>query len=185
MALGFAIGSACFLVAPFPGYLDLVGPTAAAVTFFVGSVFFTVAGALQTWLAVPGRRQRGAGRAAWWAAAVQSLGTLWFNVTTFRALHTALTSPRYDALVWRPDALGSVGFLVSGVIAYRASARRGWLPARATTGWWQPGVNGLGLRRPVGRRPTPPCRTRGGHRGPSPAPGRRTPRSAGTARPAA
>jgi hypothetical protein len=144
MALSFAIGSTCFLLGPFPGYLDLVGPEADALTFFVGSVFFTVGGALQTWLAVPGRRQRGAGRAAWWAAGVQFLGTLWFNVTTFRALHTALTSPRYDALVWRPDALGSVCFLVSGVIAYRVSVRRGWLPVRGTSGWWQPGVNLLG-----------------------------------------
>ena len=34
--------------------------------------------------------------------------------------------------------------LVSGVIAYRASARHGWLPARGSQGWWQPGVNLLG-----------------------------------------
>jgi hypothetical protein len=144
MAWAFAIGSTCFLVGPFPGYLDLVGPVADAVTFFVGSLFFTVGGALQTWLAAPGRRGAGAGRAAWWAAAVQFLGTLFFNVTTFRALYTAITSPSYDPLVWRPDALGSVCFLVSGVIAYRASARRGWLPLRGSSGWWQPGVNLLG-----------------------------------------
>jgi hypothetical protein len=55
MAWAFAIGSTCFLVGPFPGYLDLVGPVADAVTFFVGSLFFTVGGALQTWLAAPGR----------------------------------------------------------------------------------------------------------------------------------
>ena len=47
--------------------------------------------------------------------------------TTFRALDTALGNPDYDALVWRPDALGSVCFLVSGVIAYRAP-RQGWQP---------------------------------------------------------
>ena len=85
MALAFAIGSLCFLVGPFPGYLDLVGPTADAVTFFVGSVFFTVGGGLQTWLAAPERRTPGAGRSAWWAAVVQSAGTLFFNVTTFAA----------------------------------------------------------------------------------------------------
>jgi hypothetical protein len=144
MALAFAVGSLCFLVGPFPGYLDLVGPTADAATFFVGSVFFTVGGGLQTWLAGPGRRLRGAGRAAWWAAVVQSAGTLFFNVTTFRALQTAIGAPDYDRLVWRPDAFGSVCFLVSGAIAYRASARRGWWPRRGGPGWWQPAVNLLG-----------------------------------------
>jgi YrhK-like protein len=75
---------------------------------------------------------------------VQSAGTLFFNVTTFAAMHTALTNPHYDRLVWRPDALGSICFLLSGVIAYAASQRRGWRPARGAPGWWQPGVNLLG-----------------------------------------
>jgi uncharacterized iron-regulated membrane protein len=122
MATLFAVGSACFLIGPFPGYQQLVGATAAAVTFFAGSIFFTAGGALQTWLAVP---QRGA---ALWAAAIQSAGTLFFNVTTFRALHTAVTAPDYNRLVWRPDALGSICFLVSGVIAYRAARPRDWPP---------------------------------------------------------
>jgi hypothetical protein len=118
MALLFATGSVCFLVGPFPGYLQLVGPEAVGVTFFAGSILFTAGGALQTWLALPGRRSPGLGRAAWRAAAVQSAGTLFFNVTTFQGMHTALTDPHYDRLVWRPDALGSVCFLVSGYLAY-------------------------------------------------------------------
>jgi hypothetical protein len=142
MAASFAIGSACFLVGPFPGYASLVGDTADAVTFFAGSIFFTVGGALQTALAAPARH--GAGRGAWWAAVIQSAGTLFFNVTTYRALHTALSSPEYNRLVWRPDALGSVCFLVSGAIAYGASPRRGrWglAPSRSFQGWWEPAVN--------------------------------------------
>src|SRR5207253_9602247 len=39
------------------------------------------------------------------------------------------------------DALGSICFLVSGAIAYRASSRRGWRPARGFPGWWEPAVN--------------------------------------------
>jgi hypothetical protein len=140
MATFFAAGSACFLVGPFPGYVQLVGATADAATFFAGSILFTLGGALQTWLAVPGRHDA-AGRAALWAAAIQSAGTLFFNVTTFRALHTALSAPDYNRLVWRPDALGSICFLVSGAIAYRASPRRGWRPARGFPGWWEAAVN--------------------------------------------
>lgn len=147
MALCFALGSTCFLIGPFPGYAQLVGESADAVTFFVGSILFTSGGALQSWLAWPQRRVAGGGRAAWWAAVVQSAGTVFFNVTTYQAMHVALTSSEYDRLVWRPDWRGSVCFLVSGTIAYRASrrqARHALLPARDGAGWWQPAVNLLG-----------------------------------------
>ena len=147
MSVCFAVGSMCFLIGPFPGYLQLVGERADAVTFFAGSILFTAGGALQSWLAWPERRLAGGGRAAWWAAVVQSAGTLFFNVTTYRAMHVALTNPEYDKLVWRPDWRGSICFLVSGAIAHGASHRGGWhglLPVRAGAGWWQPAVNLLG-----------------------------------------
>ncbi|MBV9415183.1 MAG: YrhK family protein [Solirubrobacterales bacterium] len=144
MALCFALGSTCFLIGPFPGYVQLVGESADGVTFFVGSILFTTGGALQSWLAWPDRHERGAGRAAWWSAVIQSAGTLFFNRTTFRAMQTAVSSSNYNRLVWRPDALGSICFLVSGAIGYLASPRHGWLPAREGPGWWQPAVNLLG-----------------------------------------
>ncbi len=144
MAVLFAAGSTCFLIGPFPGYAHLVGDAADAVTFFVGSVLFTAGGVLQVVIALPDRRARQAGRAAWWAAAIQSAGTLCFNVTTYRAMYTALSSAEYNKLVWRPDAVGSICFLISGAIAYRASPRRGWLPVRGGRGWWEASVNLLG-----------------------------------------
>jgi len=126
----FAAGSTCFLVAPMPWFLQLVGPAADAAVFFVGSLLFTSAAALQ-WLETinadpgPGRR---AGRLRigtfeprridWWSNGVQLVGTVFFNVTTFRALQVSIESASYDQLVWRPDALGSVCFLLSGYLAY-------------------------------------------------------------------
>jgi hypothetical protein len=144
MALCFALGSTCFLIGPFPGYVQVVGASADGVTFFVGSILFTAGGALQSLLAWTDRRIPGAGRAAWWAAIVQSAGTVFFNVTTYQAMHVTLSNPDYDKLVWRPDWRGSICFLVSGAIAYRASRRHGWLPVRDGAGWWQPAVNLLG-----------------------------------------
>jgi YrhK-like protein len=145
MALFFALGSACFVIGPFPGYAQLVGASADAVTFFVGSILFTAGGALQSLTAFPERHSGAAGAAAaWWAAAVQSAGTLFFNVTTYQALHTSLSNSNYDRLVWRPDAFGSICFLISGAIAFHASARHGWLPARGRRGWWEPALNLLG-----------------------------------------
>ncbi|MEU4694004.1 hypothetical protein [Actinoplanes sp. NPDC023714] len=121
MAWCFAIGSLCFLIGPLDVYAGLVGATADAVTFFAGSIFFTAGGALQVRHAVT--------RADRWAAWIQSAGTLFFNVSTFRALQVVVADPDYDRLVWRPDMFGSICFLVSGVIAYRAAGRRGWQPA--------------------------------------------------------
>ena len=144
MALCFAVGSTCFLVGPFPGYAELVGAAAVGITFFVGSIFFTAGGALQARLAFPERHAADGGRAAWWVAVVQSAGTLFFNVSTFHALATLPSGAGYDRLVWRPDAFGSVCFLISGAIAYRAAPRRGELPARGHAGWWEPLVNLLG-----------------------------------------
>ena len=144
MAAAFALGSTCFLIGPFPGYAQLVGGRADAVTFFVGSILFTAGGALQASIAYPHRRASPGDRASWRAAAVQSAGTVFFNVSTFAALSAAVSDPAYDRLVWRPDAFGSICFLVSGLIAYAASPRRGLLPVRGPSGWWTPAVNLLG-----------------------------------------
>jgi hypothetical protein len=144
MAVCFAAGSLCFVVGPFPGYASLVGDAADAVTFFAGSILFTLGGALQVVSAWPDRHASDHRRGDWWAAVIQSAGTLCFNVTTFRAMNTALSSTEYNKLVWRPDAVGSIFFLVSGAIAYRVSARRGWLPVRGGPGWWEASVNLLG-----------------------------------------
>lgn len=127
MAALFALGSVCFVVGPFPGYAQWVGAHADAVTFFAGSLLFTGGAALQAAIAFPERH--GAvpgddGRAAWRAAAVQLAGTLFFNLSTAHAVRTSLTDSSYDRVVWRPDAFGSICFLISGAIAYRAAAGR-------------------------------------------------------------
>jgi uncharacterized membrane protein YhhN len=132
MALFFACGALCFLIGPLRLYTDIVGPEADAVTFSVGALLFTAGGAVQVRLAWPTL-----GDQLWWAAIVQSIGTLLFNVTTTMALSTTLSNPDYDRLVWRPDAIGSACFLVSGWIAWRAT------PA-AHPGGWEAAVNLLG-----------------------------------------
>jgi hypothetical protein len=117
----FAIGSACFLVGPFPGFVELVGSETDAAVFFGGSIFFTSAALLQM-LHSDGGLDR-------WACVVQFAGTLFFNVSTFHALQTGLDTNEYNRLVWRPDWRGSICFLVSGVLAYLAVRH---LSSRAT-----------------------------------------------------
>src|SRR4051794_11645734 len=84
----FAIGSACFLVAPFPGFVELVGSLVDGVVFFVGSLFFTSAALLQALQAVDPLDR--------WSSLIQFAGTIFFNVSTFRALQAALPPPAYD-----------------------------------------------------------------------------------------
>jgi hypothetical protein len=47
IAIGFAVGSACFFIGPFPGFVQLVGAGADGAVFFAGSVFFTLAAGLE------------------------------------------------------------------------------------------------------------------------------------------
>ena len=66
-----------------------------------------------------------------WAAAIQFIGTLLFNLSTFRAVFDA------DAdKVWRPDLVGFIAFLVSSVLACHAVSvrERLWDPTSRT---WQ------------------------------------------------
>ena len=127
VAVLFMVGSACFALGAVPAYLDLVGVEADGVTFFVGSLFFTSAAALQLWLSTD-RAQR-------WAGGVQFAGTLLFNVSTFAALNASLSADQADHRVWTPDVLGSIAFLVASALAY-AEVRRPWLRWRPLDLGW-------------------------------------------------
>ena len=141
-AWGFAAGSLCFLVGALPPYAGAVGAVATGVTFVVGSVFFTAAGGGR--LGLCGRRPRRAGappagRGACGPAAVQLVGTLCFNVSTTAALVAAVKAPTALWVGWRPDAYGSVAFLVSSALAVLATRDRGHLwdtDARTWHGTW-------------------------------------------------
>ncbi|WP_314502168.1 hypothetical protein [uncultured Microbacterium sp.] len=126
-AWGFAIGSLFFAVGAVPFYADAVGEVAANATFFVGAVFFTLAALIQ--LLLSGRRPPREGssrsdRADWWAAAVQFAGTLFFNLSTSAALITAVNEDARVGSGWRPDAWGSVCFLVASAFAVVATTDR-------------------------------------------------------------
>jgi hypothetical protein len=135
IAVLFAIGSTCFLVGPFPGLVQLVGSEIDALVFFVGSLFFTSAAALQY---VDGGLFRPRSL-DWWSNAIQLAGTVFFNVSTFDALRRGLDAIEYDRLVWTPDTRGSICFLVSGCLAMLAVRT-----ARRTRDWWIALVNLLG-----------------------------------------
>jgi hypothetical protein len=128
----FAIGSACFAIAALPPFAVAVGTNPDNVTYFIGSLFFTSAAFLlyvetaSTDTNLDSSHRRGIRflfkvehrRIDWWAAAIQLLGTLWFNRTTLSALIIGLGHSAAHHPVWRPDAFGSICFLISSWLAW-------------------------------------------------------------------
>ncbi len=110
----FAIGSLCFFIGPFPGFVNLVGAEADGITFFVGSLFFTSAALLQA------LESHGKDRLP---TLIQFAGTIFFNVNTYRALQTTIDNSDVNRLIWAPEVVGSACFLISGVMAF-ADIRR-------------------------------------------------------------
>jgi YrhK-like protein len=132
MGVLFAVGSVCFALGSFPPYATAVGVTPDNITFFIGSIFFTTASFLQ-YMEVASApsdlvtsHRGGFGslwrfrhrRIDWWAAGIQLIGTVWFNRTTLSALLVGLGASPAHHPIWRPDALGSICFLVSSWLAW-------------------------------------------------------------------
>ena len=151
----FMVGSACFALGALPGYDRWVGTRADNVTFFVGSIFFTSAAVLQYLEVVNAQPigDSGSGRQRvrfltweprridWWASAVQLVGTVFFNISTFVALAASLGAAKVNRFVWRPDAFGSVCFLVASELAFAEVGHR-WVSWRPRVrSWWIAALN--------------------------------------------
>ncbi|MER7751940.1 hypothetical protein [Kitasatospora sp. NPDC097643] len=147
IAVLFAVGSLLFAVGSVPGYADAVGTRGDTVTYFVGSLFFTSASFLcyrETVDAAPPAQNPHhrrfftyqPHRIDWWATAVQLVGTVYFNVSTGLAMADNLSAEAAHQHVWRPDAIGSVCFLVASALAWY-EACHGWLAWRPRSwAWW-------------------------------------------------
>ena len=155
----FAVGSICFALGALPAYLDAVSARTDGLTFFVGSIFFTCASYLSFVEAAnsPGAVQTGPVRHLpfrvadwrprsidWWATAIQLVGTLYFNVMTLLALYDAWSVSQENRLVWRPDVVGSICFLVASYLAWAEVCHSvGRLRFRELS-WWIVVLNLLG-----------------------------------------
>jgi hypothetical protein len=149
-AVLFMIGSFLFALGSFPLYSQRVDPGTVGVTFFVGSIFFTSAGAAQLLFTI--RTERPADRAgrlfdhgfAWWSAAVQLVGTVLFNVSTFDALLDGLSTEQTNRLVWSPDLFGSVAFLLASYLAWVDLLGIRWVVRSDDDEWWVVALNAAG-----------------------------------------
>ena len=150
----FIVGSTCFAVGAFPPTAATLGDAAGWV-FFVGSIFFTSAAYLQYYEATnEGDHIEGHGRTkrfigihtqsiGWWATAIQLIGTLWFNSSTFNALRD-LASRQEEALVWAPDAFGSICFLAASGLALIEICDKLWCWKPQLLTWRIAAINMIG-----------------------------------------
>jgi hypothetical protein len=155
----FAVGSICFALGALPAYLDRVSARTDGLTFFVGSIFFTAASYLSFVEAanspdaiqggpvshLPFRLADWRPRSIdWWATAIQLVGTVFFNVMTLLALHDNWSVSEENRLVWRPDVIGSICFLVASYLAWAEVCHSvGRLRFRDLS-WWIVVLNLLG-----------------------------------------
>ncbi|MFZ4778604.1 MAG: hypothetical protein ACOYM3_24820 [Terrimicrobiaceae bacterium] len=163
----FALGSFLFglgsLLCLVPALADAWRIDALAINliYFSGSIPFTIAAYLQLFQAAnsgdiapeTGTRVPPAKRIllgweprniGWLSCALQFVGTLFFNLNTFDPVIPGLTPAMQNIVVWAPDLLGSVLFLVSGYLAFAETAHAWWRWEPESISWWVTFTNLLG-----------------------------------------
>ena len=167
IAVLFIIGSACFAPGGFasnwPRYLPPVFNDSGVnnTVFFVGSLFFTSAAWLQLLEAIngdvtdigtsagtPGRSWRWFAwkphNAGYSASLVQFTGTVLFNFNTADAMIAGPGWVGGDLLIWTPDVIGSVCFLIASYLTLIEVSHRFWSVQPRLVGWWIAVLNLLG-----------------------------------------
>jgi hypothetical protein len=159
-ATAFVVGGSLFSLGALLAQAHVGGPRSAAAVFMVGGVFFSTGGyasVLQVANAPRGADPDGVVRAPrwrWWSiepgrldwasAVALFVGTLYFGASLTAALAGDLTTAQLHRLVWSPEVIGCVLFLVSGHLALTEMHRDRPRGRRADLGWWIAVVNQAG-----------------------------------------
>jgi hypothetical protein len=147
------IGGSLFALGAAEAQLGSGDASTTASIYLAGGVFFSTGGYATVLLALNGGAR--ATRWRWWgyqrrdltwlSALVLFAGTLAFGISLISAFINGLRAHGVDRLVWRPEFVGCVLFLVSGHLGMRAICRR---PLPCTRwrelDWWLVAVNQLG-----------------------------------------
>jgi len=159
-ASAFVLGGSLFALGAALSQGDVGGPRLSAAVYLVGGVFFTT-GAYAALLQVA-NAPRGAdpdgllrtppwrwwslepGRLDWSSAVTLFVGTLFFGASLLNGLIGDLTVAQVHRLVWSPEAIGCVLFLVSGHLALTEIHHDRPRGRRRDLGWWIVVVNQLG-----------------------------------------
>jgi len=159
-ATAFVIGGSLFCLGAVLAQAHVGGPRLAAAVFMVGGVFSTTGGYASVLQVANAPREAGpdgavrAGEWRWWStepwrldwasAVALFVGTLYFGASLMAGLVGDLTTAQDHRLVWAPEFVGCVLFLLSGHLALTEMHRDRPRGRRADLGWWIVVVNQLG-----------------------------------------
>ena len=155
----FTVGGGLFASGAAVGQFGTGGLTGAWI-YFAGGLFFNTGGYVSLLQAVNAPRQEGGtgalaarrwrwwsyepGRIDWLSTFLLFAGTLVFGINLLSSLLQGLSVQQVNRLVWAPDMVGCILFLVSGHLAL-AEVCHGRPGIRAhDLGWWIVAVNQLG-----------------------------------------
>ena len=136
IAAGFAVGSACFFVGPFPGFVQLVGAGRRRGRLLRGLALLharrrprAARGDAAPRASAGARIRRGGARRS------SSSGTLLFNLSTFDAMQTGLDARRRTGWSGRPTCSARPASSSPALLAYARRAAARAAAARPPGGW--------------------------------------------------
>ncbi len=159
-AIGFTIGGSLFAIGALIAQVGSSGNELIASIYLLGGVFFSTGAYASVVQAInaPGKVGRSgvltSGRWRWWdclplqigwlATFVLFVGTLVFGINLVDSFIQGLTPQQENRLIWAPDLIGCIFFLVSGHLSF-VEICHGWPDLRhRSSGWWIVAVNQLG-----------------------------------------
>jgi hypothetical protein len=155
----FLVGGSLFAIGAALAQADIGGPRMVAVVYLVGGVFFSTGGYASVLLAInaPHRRRDGTWEREpwrWWArepgnydylaAAILFAGTIVFGINLLDSLLGDLSAAQEDRLIWSPDIIGCLLFLIAGLMAMVDISGSWWRLRGEGLGWWIVFVNQVG-----------------------------------------
>ncbi|MGW4897491.1 hypothetical protein ACWEQL_35360 [Kitasatospora sp. NPDC004240] len=160
-ATAFIIGGALFAAGAGVAQFGSGDATTCASIYFAGGLFFNTGGyvSLLQVINAPRHVPGGEGRLVthrwrWWSyepkrvdwlsASVLFAGTLVFAVNLLDSFLQGLSVQQVNRLIWAPDVIGCVLFLISGHLAFVEICHGRPCFCRRSLGWWIVAVNQLG-----------------------------------------
>ncbi len=157
----FTVGGSLFALGAIVAQLGSGSPTTAASLYFAGGIFFSTGGYASLLGAINAPRSIGAdgvpvaGRWRWWSYEPWRIdwlstfllfaGTLAFGISLVTAFLKGLTTHQANRLIWSPEMIGCILFLLSGHVAMTEICHR-FRPClrRRDLGWAIVTINQIG-----------------------------------------
>lgn len=156
----FMIGAFCFIAASAMSLQGIYSHFIINITYFIGSLFFTSAAYGQYLEAInadiTNESHLHSKKREWiWFAfrahnlgylssLTQLIGTLLFNLNTFAGFYNYQHPITEDIIVWMPNLLGSILFLIASFFAWLEIYQDSDIKAFQTTSWWIVWSNNFG-----------------------------------------